>query len=223
MLLAKLDPHRENAMPHQPSPSRLEAFSDGIIAVIITIMVLEFKVPRGPGLAGFVTILPTLAVYALSFTFIGIYWINHHHMVDRLRRVDTLILWMNLLFLFCISLLPFFTNYMVEKHLDPFSIALYAASLFVDGLGFTVLGSAIIRHLKLADKAYEAHEAAEQAAEQTAIQWKGMVSVAMYLVAIPLAFWQRYLAITVVALVTLIWIVPTFGLKPPTHIADGVD
>ena len=206
-------------MPHQPSPSRLEAFSDGVIAVIITIMVLEFKVPRGAGLAGFVTILPTLAVYALSFTFIGIYWINHHHMVDRLRRVDALILWMNLLFLFCISLLPFFTNYMVEKHLDPFSVALYAASLCVDGLGFTLLGSAIIRHLKLADKAYEAHEAAEQ----TAVQWKGMVSVAMYLVAIPLAFWQRYLAITVVALVTLIWIVPTFGLKSPTHIADGID
>ena len=79
-------------MAYQPSPSRLEAFSDGVIAVIITIMVLDFKVPKDPGMAGLLTVLPTLAVYLLSFTFVGIYWVNHHHLVDRLKRVDHLIL-----------------------------------------------------------------------------------------------------------------------------------
>ncbi len=129
-------PANTAVMPAQPSPSRLEAFSDGVIAVIITIMVLELKVPRDPGMAGFVTTIPTLAVYAQSFAFTGIYWVNHHHLIHRLKRVDHLILWTNLIFLFCLSLLPFFTNYLVEKHLDSFSVGLYAVSLLVTGVVF---------------------------------------------------------------------------------------
>jgi uncharacterized membrane protein len=98
-------------MTHPPaSPARLEAFSDGVIAVIITIMVLELKVPHQDGLAGLYAVLPTLAVYLLSFTFTGIYWINHHHLVHRTDEADSLILYANLAFLFTLSLLPFCTS-----------------------------------------------------------------------------------------------------------------
>ena len=198
------------AMPAQPSPSRLEAFSDGVIAVIITIMVLELKVPREAGMAGFVTTLPALAVYAQSFAFTGIYWVNHHHLVARLRRVDHLILWTNLIFLFCLSLLPFFTNYLVEKRMDSFSVALYAVSLLTTGVGFTLLQKAIGRHLcryKTKDDAYERRL-------QMAEQRKAYLSVTMYLAATPLAFWRPWVALADVALVTVIWIIPTFGLRP---------
>ena len=201
-------------MAAQPSPSRLEAFSDGVIAVIITIMVLEFKVPREAGMKGFVTILPNLAVYALSFTFTGVYWINHHHIIDRLKRVDALILWMNLLFLFSLSLLPFFTSYMVEKHVDSFSVAVYSASLLTTGVCFTFLGQAIVRHLRHRDDVYVSEQADALAAEQLAEQRKGMLSIVMYTAAIPLAYWRPLVALSVVALVTLIWIVPTFLVKP---------
>ncbi len=182
--------------------------------MIITIMVLEFKVPHEAGMRGFVTILPNLSVYALSFTFTGVYWINHHHIIDRLKRVDALILWMNLLFLFSLSLLPFFTSYMVEKHLDSFSVAVYAASLLATGLCFTLLGRAIVRHLRRRDDVYVSEEAEELAAEQVAEQRKGMLSIVMYTAAVPLAYWRPLLSLMVVGFVTLIWIVPTFLVKP---------
>jgi len=194
-------------MPYEPSPSRLEAFSDGVIAVIITIMVLEFKVPKENGFAGLKTICPTLAVYLLSFTFTGIFWVNHHHLVDRLKRVDHLILWANLGFLFCLSLLPFFTNYMVEKRLDSFSVAVYAGLLFTTGVGFTLLQKAISRHLR------HVHADPEELALQEAEVRKGKISEAMYLVAIGLAFVRPWLALTDAALVTVLWILPTLGLK----------
>ena len=200
-------------MATHPTPARLEAFSDGVIAVIITIMVLEFKVPHANGLSGFLTMVPTFGVYLLSFIFTGIYWINHHHMVDRLKRVDSLILWANLGFLFTLSLLPFFTNYLVEKGVKSFPVALYAASLLLDGLAFTLLSSAIVRHIRHAAGVYEAEEAEEQLAENR----KAAASLAMYLTAIVLAFWYPWPALVIVAAVTLVWIVPTFLVKPKRH------
>ena len=197
-------------MAYQPSPSRLEAFSDGVIAVIITIMVLDFKVPKEPGMAGLLTVLPTLLVYLLSFAFVGIYWVNHHHLVDRLKRVDHFILWANLDLLFWLSLTPFVTSYMVDKHLDSFSVALYAVSLLTTGVGFTLLQKAIGRHLcryKTKDDAYERRL-------QMAEQRKAYLSLTMYLAATPLAFWRPWVALADVALVTVIWIIPTFGLRP---------
>jgi uncharacterized membrane protein len=116
-------------MSKQPTPNRLEAFSDGVIAVIVTIMVLDLKVPHADGLAGFLAVLPSIAVYLLSFLLTGLYWINHHALIDRLKHVDALILWANLFFLFTLSLIPFFTNYLVEKGIRPFPVGLYAASL----------------------------------------------------------------------------------------------
>jgi uncharacterized membrane protein len=203
-------------MPAQPSPSRLEAFSDGVIAVIITIMVLDLKVPRETGMAGFATTLPTLAVYAQSFAFTGIYWVNHHHLVDRLKRVDNLILWTNLILLFSLSLLPFFTNYLIDKRMDSFSVALYASLLLVTGFSFTLLQWAIGRHLCRYKTADDPVEKQLQVAEQR----KAYLSLAMYLLAVALAFWRPWVALVDAALVTVIWIIPTFGIEH-RHLMDS--
>ena len=199
-------------MSAEPTPSRMEAFSDGVIAVIITIMVLELKVPREHGPAGFLTVLPTLGVYLLSFTFTGIYWVNHHHLIDRVKRVTPLILWLNLAFLFCLSLLPFFTSYLIDTHLDSFSVAIYIGSLLLTGVAFTTLQSRIGRHLNRSRQ----FESEEDARLQLAEQRKGILSVAIYVTAIPIAFFFRpVLALLLAAVVTLIWIIPTFGLTHP--------
>jgi uncharacterized membrane protein len=193
-------------MPHHvSSPARLEAFSDGVIAVIITIMVLEIKVPHENGLAGLHAILPTLGVYALSFAFTGIYWINHHHLVHRTEEADTNILYANLLFLFFLSLLPFFTSYLLEKEIDSFSVAVYATSMVITGFSFLLLRIAIGSRLKKAGTIDQ---------EDIAVQRKHYLSLALYLVAIPLAFYHSYVALGVIALVTVVWIYPTAAVKP---------
>ena len=192
-------------MPHHvSSPARLEAFSDGVIAVIITIMVLEIKVPHENGLAGLHAILPTLGVYALSFAFTGIYWINHHHLVHRTEEADTNILYANLVFLFFLSLLPFFTSYLLEKQIDSFSVAIYAASMVITGFSFLLLRIAISSRLKKAGTIEQ---------EDIALQRKHYLSLALYLIAIPLAFYHSYVALGVVALVTVVWIYPTTAVK----------
>jgi uncharacterized membrane protein len=190
---------------HVSTPGRLEAFSDGVIAVIITIMVLELKVPHQDGLAGLRAVLPTLCLYFISFAFVGIYWINHHHLVHRTEEADELILYANLGFLFCLSLLPFFTSYVLEKKIDSFSVATYIASMIVTGFSFLLLRLAIGRRLRRAGKLE---------AEDTAVQRKNYLSLFVYLVAIPLAFQHPYLALGLVAFVTVIWITPTAGIKP---------
>ena len=198
-------------MASQPTPGRLEAFSDGVIAVIITIMVLEFKVPHDSGLHGFLTLLPNFAVYALSFSLTGIYWVNHHHLVDRLQHVDTLILWLNLFLLFCLSLLPFFTNYVVEQHLESFSVSLYLASFMLDGIAYTLLGRAVIRRLRLEGTCDTAREAAEQATEQR----KGWISMLIDAVGLGLAILGHpRLALLCVLVVAIQWITPDFSSPP---------
>ena len=189
---------------NSPSPGRLEAFSDGVIAVIITIMVLELKLPAphlGP--AGLYTVLPTLLVYLLSFSFTGIYWINHHELIHRLHLVDNFALYANLLFLFTLSLLPFFTNYLLDNGIDGFSVALYAAAMILTGLTFGLLRVAVNRILCLNR---------ELADEDIATQRKHFLSLGIYLIAIPLAFWHPRLAMADIALVTVLWIVPSFGI-----------
>src|SRR6202789_983735 len=133
----------ESLMSTTFSPSRLEAFSDGVIAVIITIMVLDLKIPLANGLPGLIAVAPGIAVYALSFAFVGIYWVNHHLMIHRIRQASPNILWANLIWLFCLSLLPFFTAYVHQKVEDSFSVAIYAASLFITGVGFMILRIAV--------------------------------------------------------------------------------
>lgn len=196
-------------MSEQPSPSRLEAFSDGVIAVIITIMVLEFKVPAADGIAGLWTMAPTLGVYLLSFAFTAIYWVNHHHLVDRLKRVDASILYANLLFLCCLSLLPFFTGYLVQKRLSPFAAVVYCSSLLVAGLGFMLLSLAITGHLRRTGQEQSAAASAQMEAE-TRKTWLSMV---LNVGAMLLAHWHPAAGLLVASLVVLTWIVPTFGLQ----------
>jgi uncharacterized membrane protein len=191
------------------STSRLEAFSDGVIAVIITIMVLELKVPHQNGPAGLLTVLPTLVVYFISFSFTAIYWINHHHLVSRIEQADQRILYANLAFLFCLSLLPFFTSYVVDKENDSFSIALYAGSMVVTGFSFLLLRLAIDRRLRLTDALKPV---------DAGVQRKHMLSLALYAFAMPLAYFHPPLALADIALVTVIWIIPTAGTKPRDEI-----
>ncbi len=187
------------------TPARLEAFSDGVIAVIITIMVLELKVPQQNGLAGLRAVRPTLSLYLISFAFIGVYWINHHHLIHRTEEADERILYANLGFLFCLSLLPFFTSYVLEKKMDSFSVAIYVASMILTGFSFLLLRLAIGRRLRHAGKLE---------AEDTAVERKNYLSLFVYFVAIPLAFQHPQLALGLVAFVTDIWITPTAGIKP---------
>ena len=196
-------------MSTQPSPARLEAFSDGVIAVIITIMVLDLKVPHLDGPAGLLAILPTLAIYLVSFTFTGVYWINHHYLVDRLKLVDPLILWANLGLLFFLSLVPFFTNYLIEKGHDSFSVALYAASLLSCAFAFQFLTFAIGRHRRGHAELYPQAELPEHKMEA----YKGWASILCYSSAVMLAHRYPAAALVLVGLVTIIWIVPSFGTR----------
>jgi uncharacterized membrane protein len=185
-------------------PSRLEAFSDGVIAVIITIMVLELKVPHQDGLEGLLSVLPTLCLYLISFAFVGIYWINHHQLVHRTEEVDQLVLYANLAFLFCLSLLPFFTSYVLDKKMDSFSVALYITSMVVTGFSFLSLRLAISRRLR---------HAGRLEAEDKAVERKNWLSLFVYLIAIPIAFQHPHISLGLTAFVTIIWITPTAGIK----------
>jgi uncharacterized membrane protein len=185
-------------------PSRLEAFSDGVIAVIITIMVLDLKVPIEKGLPGLLAVAPGIAVYALSFAFVGIYWVNHHLLIHRLREASPNILWANLIWLFTLSLLPFFTAYVLQKTEDGFSVAIYAASLLVTAFGFMILRLAVSARLR-----------AEGTLEHTdlAVQVKHWGSIAVYLISIPLATRYPLLTLGLIAAITLMWVIPTLGVE----------
>jgi uncharacterized membrane protein len=190
---------------HVFTPARLEAFSDGVIAVIITIMVLELKVPHQDGLAGLRAVLPTLCLYFISFAFVGIYWINHYHLLHRTEEADELILYANLGFLFCLSLLPFFTSYVLDKKMDSFSVAIYVSSLIVTGFSFLLLRLAISRRLRHAGRFEE---------EDKAVERKNWLSLFVYVIAVPLAFQHPHMALGLAAFVTVIWVTPTVGIKP---------
>ena len=189
---------------HVSSPARLEAFSDGVIAVIITIMVLELKVPHTDGLPGLREILPTLGVYALSFLFVGIYWVNHHLLVHRIREASPRVLWANLVWLFCLSLLPFFTAYVHDKNMDSFSVALYAASLMLTGFGFMLLRMTINARRRVEGTFEHA---------DLAVELKHWGSLATYTACIPLTWFHPQLALGIIGLITFVWIVPTLGVE----------
>jgi len=186
------------------STARLEAFSDGVIAVIITIMVLELKVPQANGIAGLRAVLPVLLIYLLSFAFTAIYWINHQHLIERIEAADARILYANLLFLFCLSLLPFFTSYLIEKSVDSFAVALYVLAMIATGFSFLLLRLAIHRNLRQAGRLER---------DDTAERGKHLLSLGLYLIAMPLAYVYPTVSLLLVAGVTLVWIVPTLALR----------
>ena len=175
------------------SPGRLEAFSDGIIAVIITIMVLELKVPGADGIAGLRAVLPTVLLYLLTFVQIGIYWVNHHYLVDEVKVVSHGILWANLMFLFCLSLFPFATDWIGVKGLTPFNTALYAAVSIFPGLGYMTLWTQIRR---------------QNEAPADASWGKQIASVALYLAAIPAAYYRPYASLALIGVVAVLWLLP---------------
>ncbi|MGD0789796.1 MAG: TMEM175 family protein [Terracidiphilus sp.] len=175
------------------SPGRLEAFSDGVIAVIITIMVLELKVPGADGVAGLLVVFPTVFLYLLTFVQIGIYWVNHHYLVDEVETVSHGILWANLVFLFCLSLFPFATDWIGVKGLSSFTTALYAAVSILPGLGYMALWTQI---------------RSQSAAAAHASWGKQIASVSLYLTAIPVAYYRPAASLALIGTVAVLWLLP---------------
>jgi uncharacterized membrane protein len=178
--------------------NRLEAFSDGVLAIIITIMVLELKVPRGAGLTALRPLLPVFASYVLSFLYVGIYWNNHHHLLHSVHHVSGGILWANLHLLFWLSLFPFTTGWMGENHLAATPAAVYGFVLFMAAMAYYILQRAIIAH----------HGPASLLATAIGRDLKGKLSPVTYLAAIALAFVSPWIANALYLAVALLWLVP---------------
>ena len=177
---------------------RLEAFSDGVIAVIITIMVLEMKVPHGIELNALGPVLPIFLTYLLSFVYVGIYWSNHHHMFHCVDRVDGAVLWANLHLLFWLSLVPFVTGWMGENHFQATPVFAYGVVLLCSALSYTILTRVLLR----------IHEKDSAFARGLGRDTKGYVSLVFYVAALALAFWQPWISCALYVAVACIWIVP---------------
>lgn len=177
---------------------RLSAFSDGVIAILITIMVLELRVPHGADWAALSALVPVLLAYILSFVVIGIYWNNHHHMIYLTKRVTGGILWANLHLLFWLSLMPFVTGWMGENHFAALPTALYGAVLMCAGVAYYILEHVIIR-------SQGDGSLLEAAVGNDA---KGKISVVLYALAIPLAFVNQLFSDAIYVAVALMWLVP---------------
>jgi uncharacterized membrane protein len=178
--------------------ARLEAFSDGVLAILITIMVLELHVPRGGDLAALEQVAPTLVAYVLSFVYLGIYWNNHHHMLQMTTRINGRILWANLHLLFWLSLVPFATAWMGQNEFAPLPVALYGVILFLAGVAYLILQNSII--------AAEGPGSRLKAAIGNDV--KGKASAVIYAVAIALAYPAHWISDVLYVAVALMWLVP---------------
>jgi len=178
--------------------NRLEAFSDGVIAIIITIMVLELRVPEGEGLDALRPLMPVFLSYVLSFVYLGIYWNNHHHMLHTVHRVTGTILWANMHLLFWLSLIPFATGWVGENHYAGAAAALYGVVLLMAAIAYYVLQLCILV------------SEGPNSVLKSAIgrDWKGKLSPLIYASAIVMAFWKAEVALGLYVLVALIWLVP---------------
>jgi uncharacterized membrane protein len=179
--------------------NRLEAFSDGVIAIIITIMVLEMKAPSGTTPAALLPVLPIFFSYLLSFVYVGIYWNNHHHMLQLAERVNGKILWANLHLLFWLSLIPFVTNWMGSNRYRPWPTALYGAILLMAGTAYLILQKAIISRHGGADS---------RLARAVGPDLKGKVSFVGYLAALPLAFVSCWISLSIYVAIAAWWLIP---------------
>lgn len=182
---------------------RLRAFTDGVVAIIITVMVLGLKIPERTSLGALQPLVPALLTYVLSFVYLGIYWSNHHHMLHVTDRVNGAILWANLHLLFWLSLLPFATGWVGERHFATVPIAVYGVVLFMAAVAYFMLQGAIVR------------EQGPGSELRAAIgrDLKGKVSPLIYLVAIPVTFLNRWVALGCYAFVALMWLVPDRRLE----------
>jgi uncharacterized membrane protein len=177
---------------------RLEAFSDAVIAIVITIMVLELRAPHGADWSALGSIAPVFLTYVLSFVFLGIYWNNHHHLLHVVDRINGKILWANLHLLFWLSLVPFVTRWMGETGFAPLPTAVYGGVLLLAALAYLVPQTALLAH----------QGAHSRLAAAVGKDLKGRVSALLYMVAIPVAFANRWISIGLYVLVALLWLVP---------------
>lgn len=178
--------------------NRLEAFSDGVIAIIITIMVLELRPPHEASLPSLRPLLPVFLSYAMSFVFIGIYWSNHHHLFQAVEHVNGGVLWANLHLLFWLSLTPFVTAWIGESGFAPWPVALYGAVLLLAGVGYYILTLALL----------SIHSRESVLAKALGRDFKGKISMVTYLLAIPLAFVRPWMAYAIYMSVAVMWLVP---------------
>ncbi|HEX3185565.1 MAG TPA: TMEM175 family protein [Pyrinomonadaceae bacterium] len=178
--------------------NRLEAFSDGVIAIIITIMVLELKAPHGEGIQTLLPLIPIFLSYVLSFVYLGIYWNNHHHLLNAVKTVTGSMLWANLHLLFWLSLIPFATGWMGENHFAPAPSALYGFVLLMAGVAYLILQRLII--------AAQGPDSIVKKAIGN--DWKGKLSAVLYAVAILFAFWWDWISLALYVVVALLWLIP---------------
>ena len=175
----------------------MEAFSDGVIAIIITIMVLELRAPHDTSLAGLRPLLPIFGSYVMSFIYVGIYWNNHHHLLHVTEHIDGRALWANLHLLFWLSLVPFVTAWMGENHFSEWPVALYGSVLLLAGVAYYILVRALL-----------AAPGNELLASALGSDFKGKISIVIYAIAIPLAFVRSWLAFGIYILVAVMWLIP---------------
>ena len=177
---------------------RLGAFSDGVIAIIITIMVLEFRVPHGTEWIDLQPLLPIFLAYVLSFLYLAIYWNNHHHLMHATDHVDGKVLWANMHLLFWLSMVPFVTAWMAENSFAKIPTALYGIILVMSAIAYFILVRAILAH----------HDANQALRDVIGKDVKGKLSIVIYAVAIPLALFQAWMGIALYLVVTLVWLIP---------------
>lgn len=183
--------------------NRLEAFSDGVIAIIITIMVLELKVPHGTSLADLSQLIPVFFSYVLSFVFIAIYWNNHHHLLHAAHRINGAVLWANLHLLFWLSLVPFTTGWMGENKLAAAPVALYGVVLLMAGIAYYILSRTLVAQ----------HEKDTPIVRAIGRDCKGVLSLILYASAIPAAFYMPWIAIAIYIVVAVMWVIPDQRLE----------
>ena len=178
--------------------ARMEAFSDGVIAIIITVMVLEMRAPRGTDIAALRPLIPVFLSYLLSFVFLGIYWSNHHHLLQVAEHVNGSVLWANLHLLFWLSLTPFVTNWMGENQFAAWPVALYGVVMLCAAIAYFILVRTLL----------SLHGLESVLATALGRDFKGKISMVIYLVAIPLAFLRSWLACALYVFVAVMWLVP---------------
>jgi len=180
------------------SKGRLEAFSDGVIAILITIMVLELKVPHGADLAALRPLVPVMLSYLLSFVILGIYWNNHHHLLHAAEKISGNVLWANLHLLFWLSLFPFVTSWVGENHFATIPVAAYGLVMFLAGVAYKILQDILVAH----------HGKQSKLAGAIGSDAKGKASAALYAIAVVAAFLNRWISCGIYVFVALMWLVP---------------
>lgn len=184
--------------------TRIEAFSDGVIAIIITIMVLELKIPHGSTLADLFELWPVFISYVLSFAFVGIYWANHHHLLHTVRQINSRLIWANLTLLFFLSIIPFTTGWMGENHFENIPVAVYALNLLMSAVSYFILQQVIMADMGHSNSMIDALNKQKQ---------KGIISLLLYVLAIPCALFYPVISAVLFAIVSILWVIPDKNIE----------